>query len=95
LTAPVEIWFEFSSTYSYLTVMRAEPELKTAGLAFVRRPFSARTDPEAAGVLDVSVHPRSAARPDMWRDLERGRPFSGCLSGVRCSSRCTASPRRA
>ena len=35
----LEIWFDFASTYSYLTVLRAEPKLRAAGVDFVWRPF--------------------------------------------------------
>jgi len=30
----IEIWFEFASTYSYLTVSRAAPLLEAAGVPF-------------------------------------------------------------
>ena len=35
----LEIWFEFASTYSYLTVSRAEAVLRKAKIDFVWRPF--------------------------------------------------------
>jgi len=36
---PVEFWFEFASTYSYLSVMRIEKEAEKRGVETVWRPF--------------------------------------------------------
>jgi 2-hydroxychromene-2-carboxylate isomerase len=35
----LEFWYDFASSYSYLTAMRIEAEAKQAGLAIVYRPF--------------------------------------------------------
>ncbi|MEM7290244.1 MAG: 2-hydroxychromene-2-carboxylate isomerase [Pseudomonadota bacterium] len=35
----IEIWFEFASTYSYLTVSRAENVVERAGVGFEWKPF--------------------------------------------------------
>ena len=35
----IELWFEFASNYSYLTVMRIEPIARQAGVTLIWRPF--------------------------------------------------------
>ena len=76
----IEIWFEFASTYSCLTVMRAERALAPVGLEPVWKPFllgpllKDRGFPTSPFVLE----PVRGAY--MWRDIERrarlhGLPF--------------------
>ncbi len=77
----LEIWFEFASTYSYLTVSRAEPLLRRVGVDFVWRPFLLGPIFKAKG-METSpfvLDPMKGAH--MWRDLERratrfGLPFA-------------------
>ena len=77
----LDIWFEFASTYSYLTVARAEPLLQAAGVAFEWRPFLLGPIFRDKG-MDTSpfvLDPVKGAY--MWRDLARradryGLPFT-------------------
>lgn len=67
----LEIWFEFASTYSYLTVSRAEPLLNAAGVEFSWRPFLLGPIFRERG-LETSpfvLDPVKGAY--MWRDLAR------------------------
>lgn len=76
----LEIWFEFASTYSYLTVARAEPLLNAAGVEYLWRPFLLGPIFRDRG-MDTSpfvIDPIKGAY--MWRDMERrakryGLPF--------------------
>lgn len=67
----IEIWFEFASTYSYLTVARAEATLRDAGVAFRWMPFLLgpifrdKGWPTSPFVLD------KVKGAYMWRDMER------------------------
>ncbi len=77
----LEIWFEFASTYSYLTVSRAGPLLERAGVGYVWRPFLLGPIFREKG-LETSpfvLDPVKGAY--MWRDVERraadhGLPFT-------------------
>ena len=67
----LEIWFEFASTYSYLTVSRAEPLLRVAGVELAWRPFLLGPIFRDKG-MDSSpfvLDPVKGAY--MWRDMER------------------------
>ncbi len=67
----IEIWFEFASTYSYLTVMRAEKMLRRAGIDLEWRPFLLGPIFYVKG-WDTSpfiLDPIKGAY--MWRDVER------------------------
>ncbi|MEM7327323.1 MAG: 2-hydroxychromene-2-carboxylate isomerase [Pseudomonadota bacterium] len=76
----VEIWFEFASTYSYLTVSRAETACHQAKVDFEWKPFLLGPVFQAKG-LDTSpfvLDPIKGAY--MWRDVARraagfGLPF--------------------
>ncbi|MEM7445735.1 MAG: 2-hydroxychromene-2-carboxylate isomerase [Pseudomonadota bacterium] len=76
----LEIWFEFASTYSYLTVARAEPLLRQAQVAFAWRPFLLGPIFRERG-MDTSpfvIDPIKGSY--MWRDMARkcatfGLPF--------------------
>ncbi|WP_101068018.1 2-hydroxychromene-2-carboxylate isomerase [Roseovarius salinarum] len=67
----IELWFEFASTYSYLTVMRAGPLLEQAGVELLWRPFllgpifQDKGMPTSPFVID----PVKGAY--MWRDVAR------------------------
>ncbi|MEO1473211.1 MAG: DsbA family protein, partial [Pseudomonadota bacterium] len=39
MAARVEFWFEFASTYSYLSAMRIDAEARRRGVDVVWRPF--------------------------------------------------------
>lgn len=67
----LEIWIEFASTYSYLTVCRAQPLLEAAQIDYVWRPFLLGPIFKARG-LETSpfvLDPIKGAY--MWRDVER------------------------
>ena len=77
---PLEIWFEFSSTYSYLTVMRAEAVLASASLRPVWRPFLLGPVLRQRGYASSPFVLDLAKGAHMWRDVERraalfGLPF--------------------
>ncbi|MEL6826072.1 MAG: 2-hydroxychromene-2-carboxylate isomerase [Pseudomonadota bacterium] len=76
----VEIWFEFASTYSYLTVSRAEAACEAAGVAFEWKPFLLGPVFQAKGLSTSPfvIDPIKGAY--MWRDVARraarfGLPF--------------------
>lgn len=76
----VEIWFEFASTYSYLTVARAEDVLQRAGVEFEWKPFLLGPIFRRKG-WDTSPFVLDEIKGAyMWRDVERraetyGLPF--------------------
>ena len=77
----VDIWFEFASTYSYLTVSRAETLLRGRNVDFRWKPFLLGPIFRDKG-LETSpfiLDPVKGAH--MWRDMERrsagyGLPFA-------------------
>jgi 2-hydroxychromene-2-carboxylate isomerase len=72
---PLEIWFEFSSTYSYLTVMRAEAVLTAASLQPVWRPFLLGPILRQRGYATSPFVLDLAKGAHMWRDVERRAAF--------------------
>lgn len=76
----IEFWFEFGSTYSYLTAMRIEDCARSAGVAIAWRPFLLGPIFRSFG-WDSSPFVLQAAKGRyMWRDMEReaarlGLPF--------------------
>ena len=76
----VEIWFEFASTYSYLTVSRAEAACEAAGVAFEWKPFLLGPVFHAKGLSTSPFVLDPIKGAYMWRDVERraarfGLPF--------------------
>lgn len=76
----VEIWFEFASTYSYLTVARAEELLQSEGVEFEWKPFLLGPIFRAKGIESSPFVLDPVKGAHMWRDLERrseryGLPF--------------------
>ena len=76
----LELWYEFASTYSYLTVMRIEKVAAAAKLEVVWRPFLLGPIFRAQGWNDSPFNVYPAKGRYMWRDLERlaagyGLPF--------------------
>ena len=76
----VEIWFEFASTYSYLTACRAPALLRQAGVEYAWMPFLLGPIFQDHGfeTSPFLLYPTKGAY--MWRDLERraarfGLPF--------------------
>lgn len=76
----VEFWFEFASTYSYLSVMRIEKAAAAAGVEVQWRPFLLGPVFLALGWNDSPFNIYPPKGRYMWRDLERlaakeGLPF--------------------
>ena len=76
----VEIWFEFASTNSYLTVSRAEAACEAAGVAFEWKPFLLGPGFHAKGLATSPFVLDPIKGAYMWRDVERraarfGLPF--------------------
>ncbi|MEW9921192.1 2-hydroxychromene-2-carboxylate isomerase [Marimonas sp. MJW-29] len=77
----VEIWFEFASTYSYLTVCRAPALLEEAGVDFLWRPFLLGPIFRDRGMETSPFVTDGLRGAYMWRDMERraahfGLPFA-------------------
>ncbi len=80
MSRPIELWFEFASTYSYLTVMRIETIAEAAGAEIVWKPFLLGPLFAAQGWDDSPFNLYPAKGRYMWRDMERlcqgyGLPF--------------------
>ncbi|MCR9136558.1 MAG: 2-hydroxychromene-2-carboxylate isomerase [Alphaproteobacteria bacterium] len=76
----LEIWFEFASTYSYLTVSRAEALLSSENLDFSWKPFLLGPIFREKGISNSPFVLDPVKGAHMWRDLERrsqhyGLPF--------------------
>ena len=76
----VEFWFEFASTYSYLSVMRIERAADAAGVGVDWKPFLLGPVFLALGWNDSPFNIYPPKGRYMWRDLERlaekeGLPF--------------------
>ena len=76
----VEFWFEFASTYSYLSVMRIERAAEAAGVDIEWKPFLLGPVFLALGWNDSPFNIYPPKGHYMWRDLERlaekeGLPF--------------------
>jgi 2-hydroxychromene-2-carboxylate isomerase len=67
----LEIWFEFASTYSYLTVSRADMRLRAAGLAYRWRPFLLGPIFRDKGMETSPFVLDPVKGAYMWRDMER------------------------
>lgn len=67
----VEFWYEFASTYSYLSVMRIEAAAQTAGIEIAWRPFLLGPIFKAQGwdTSPFNVYPAKGRY--MVRDIER------------------------
>jgi 2-hydroxychromene-2-carboxylate isomerase len=76
----LELWYEFASTYSYLSVMRIEKVAAAAKLEVAWRPFLLGPIFRAQGWNDSPFNLYEAKGRYMWRDMERlasgyGLPF--------------------
>jgi 2-hydroxychromene-2-carboxylate isomerase len=76
----LELWYEFASTYSYLSVMRIEKVAAAARIEVAWRPFLLGPIFRAQGWNDSPFNLYEAKGRYMWRDLERlsagyGLPF--------------------
>lgn len=71
MSAPLEFWFEFASTYSYPAAMRVEATARAAGVPLVWRPFLLGPVFAAQGWNDSPFNIYPVKGRYMWRDLER------------------------
>ncbi|MFC5458856.1 2-hydroxychromene-2-carboxylate isomerase [Massilia niabensis] len=67
----IEFWFEFGSTYSYLTAMRIEDCARAAGVTVVWRPFLLGPIFRSFGWDSSPFVLQGAKGRYMWRDMER------------------------
>jgi 2-hydroxychromene-2-carboxylate isomerase len=80
-TASVEFWFEFGSTYSYLSAVRIEDKAAAAGVPVLWEPFVLGPIFAEQGWDDSPFNVYPAKGRYMWRDMERlctkyGIPFT-------------------
>lgn len=69
---PLELWFDFASTYSYLAAERAPALCAAAGVTLIWRPFLLGPIFTAElGIKDSPFNVQKARGKHMWRDLER------------------------
>ncbi len=79
-TKTLDFWFEFASSYSYLSVMRIEPLARAAGVTVNWRPFLLGPVFLSLGWNDSPFNIYPPKGRYMWRDLARlaaryGLPF--------------------
>lgn len=68
---PLELWFEYASTYSYPATARAPEAASAAGVALAWRPFLLGPIFRAQGWNDSPFNLYPVKGRYMWRDLER------------------------
>lgn len=68
---PLEFWFDFASTYSYVSAMRAPALAAAHGVELVFQPFILGPIFAAQGWNDSPFNIYPAKGRYMWRDLER------------------------
>jgi 2-hydroxychromene-2-carboxylate isomerase len=68
---PLEFWFDFASTYSYVAAMRIEDLCRDAGVELVWRPFSLGPIFARQGWSDSHFNLNALRGNYMWRDMER------------------------
>jgi 2-hydroxychromene-2-carboxylate isomerase len=78
--APVQFWFEFASTYSYVAALRIEAVAGSRGVPFEWKPFLLGPIFRRQGWNDSPFNLYPARGRYMWRDVERlcgkhGLPF--------------------
>jgi 2-hydroxychromene-2-carboxylate isomerase len=71
----IDFYFNYGSTYSYLTIMRIEDEAARAGVAVRWKPFNVRTIFVEQNNIPFKDKPVKAAY--MWRDIERRAALFG------------------
>lgn len=64
-------WFEYASTYSYLTAMRIETESRERGIDLVWQPFLLGPIFARQGWASSPFNLYPAKGANMWRDMER------------------------
>jgi 2-hydroxychromene-2-carboxylate isomerase len=71
MTATVDFWFDFGSTYSYPAALRIGPLAQAAGVSVRFRPFLLGPLFKAQGWTTSPFNLYPAKGRHMWRDLER------------------------
>ncbi|GAB5438020.1 2-hydroxychromene-2-carboxylate isomerase [Falsiruegeria mediterranea] len=71
MTASIQFWFEFASTYSYLSAMRIEDAAARHGVAVDWQPFLLGPIFAAQGWDNSPFNIYPAKGRYMWRDMER------------------------
>ena len=71
MASPVDFWFEFASTYSYLAASRVERLANAAGVVVAWRPFLLGPIFGAQGWNDSPFNIYPVKGRYMWRDMER------------------------
>ncbi len=71
MNAPLEVWYEFASTYSYPAAMRVEAIAKGRGIDIRWKPFLLGPIFQALGWTTSPFNLQPAKGAYMWRDLER------------------------
>jgi 2-hydroxychromene-2-carboxylate isomerase len=69
--SPIEFWFEFASTYSYLSVMRIEREAASLGVAIEWRPFLLGPIFKSFGWSNSPFILQPWKNDYVWKDMER------------------------
>ena len=67
----IEFWFEFASTYSYLSVMRIEHEARQHGVAVIWQPFLLGPIFRALGMENSPFVLQKDKGAYVWRDMAR------------------------
>jgi 2-hydroxychromene-2-carboxylate isomerase len=71
MSATLDFWFDFASTYSYPAIMRIGPLAQAAGVQVRFRPFLLGPIFKAQGWTTSPFNLYPAKGRHMWRDLER------------------------
>jgi len=71
MTQHIDFWFDFASTYSYLSALRIEPLAAAKGVKVNWRPFLLGPVFTAMGWNDSPFNIYPAKGRYMWRDMER------------------------
>lgn len=71
MAGPLTFWFDFASTYSYLSAMRIEEMAKETGIALVWQPFILGPIFAAQGWDSSPFNLYPAKGRAMWRDIAR------------------------
>ena len=71
MSRPLEIWFEFASTYSHVAVQRVEAEAERARIELVWRVFPLGPIFQKQGWNDSPFNLYPVKGAYMWRDMER------------------------
>ena len=72
MAAPLQFWFDFASTYSYVAALRVEQACARAGVPLSFQPFLLGPIFTAQlGIKDSPFNVRPERGRYMWRDLER------------------------